>query len=164
MKGLNVGALLDHLPGIRRNYFSQKFPRRFVVRNAPPINDVAPQQRGNGYERFRRFADAQLDFVSVQRCITNKGQVCRFGEVLGNSTDSQRCFFVLEPSVVNPHPLPIEVHQQGGVRSGIENERDIAALSQSGEQDMPFHVGPTGDIAESSSQHTGESACAGSSR
>ena len=86
--GYGVDSTLDHLPGIRKNYFRQKFRCRLVVRNAPPINDVAPQQRGNGHELFRWFADAQLDCVSVQCCITNKGQVRRFDEVLGNSTDS----------------------------------------------------------------------------
>ena len=123
-----------------------------------------PQQRRNRHEVLRRFAHAQLNFVPVQRLIANKRQIRRFNVVLGSSTDPQRCFFVLEPAVVNPHPLPIEGHQQGSVRSGVENERYIAFLSQTGKQDMPFHVGPTGGIAESSSQHAKGSACADSSR
>ena len=87
-----------------------------------------PNKEGMVMIFFRWLADAQLDFVAVQRFVSNKGHVRRLNEVLGNSTDPQRRFLVFEPVIVNPHPLSIEGHQQGRVSSGIETNDTLPSF------------------------------------
>ena len=53
------------LPGVPRDRFRQKFRCRLVVGNAPLIDHVASQQRGDGHQLIRRLAYAELDFVPV---------------------------------------------------------------------------------------------------